>query len=113
MGAPLVLTGKQKRHLRALGHHLDALVQLGKSGLTSGAIRAIDSALGAHELVKIKLGTECPDERDDVATRLAPEVSASVAQTMGRTILLYRRHPKKPVIVLPSSEAPKKKPATK
>lgn len=107
----LVLTGKQKRHLRALGHHLDALVQLGKSGLTSGAVRAIDSALGSHELVKIKLGTECPDDRDDVAGRLAPEVSASIAQTMGRTILLYRRHPKKPVIVLPSAETTKKKTA--
>jgi RNA-binding protein len=111
MSAPLVLTGKQKRHLRALGHHLDALVQLGKSGLTSGALRAIDSALGSHELVKVKLGTECPDERDDVASRLAPEVSASIAQTMGRTILLYRRHPKKPVIVLPAADgsAPKAK----
>ena len=111
MGTPLELTGKQKRHLRALGHHLDPLVQLGKSGLTSGAVRAIDSALGSHELVKVKLGTECPEERDDVAGRLAPEVSASIAQTMGRTILLYRRHPKKPVIVLPSAEPAKKKPA--
>lgn len=106
----LLLTGKQKRHLRALGHHLDPLVQLGKSGLTSGAIRAVDTALDSHELVKVRLGTECPDDRDDIAGRLAPEVSASVAQAMGRTILLYRRHPKKPVIVLPADEPAKKKP---
>lgn len=97
------LTGKQRRHLRALGHVLDPLVQLGKHGLTPGALRAIDEAIGHHELVKVKLLTECPEDRDDVAGRLAADLKADVAQTVGRTILLYRKHPKKPVIRLPSS----------
>jgi RNA-binding protein len=96
------LTGKQRRHLRALGHALDPLVQLGKNGLTPGALRAIDEALGHHELVKVKLLTECPEDRDDVAARLGADLAAHVAQTMGRTVLLYRRHPKKPVIHLPT-----------
>jgi RNA-binding protein len=95
------LSGKQRRHLRALGHALDPLVQLGKHGLTPGALRAIDEAIGHHELVKVKLLTECPEDRDDVAERLAADLKAEVAQTVGRMILLYRRHPKKPVIKLP------------
>ena len=97
------LTGKQRRHLRALGHALDPLVQLGKHGLTPGALRAIDEAIGHHELVKVKLLTECPEDRDDVAGRLEADLKAAVAQTVGRTILLYRKHPKKPVIKLPPS----------
>lgn len=97
------LTGKQRRHLRALGHALDPLVQLGKHGLSSGALRAIDEALGHHELVKIKLLTECPEDREDVAARLAADLKAHVGQIVGRTILLYRRHPKKPVIKLPEA----------
>ncbi len=101
MKTPEALTGKQRRHLRALGHHLEPIVQLGKQGLTDGAERAIDVALEHHELVKIKLLTECPEQRDELAERLSPRVSAQVAQTLGRTILLYRRHPKKPVISLP------------
>ncbi|MDH5751708.1 MAG: YhbY family RNA-binding protein, partial [Deltaproteobacteria bacterium] len=28
------LTGRQKRHLRSLAHHLRALVSIGKSGIT-------------------------------------------------------------------------------
>lgn len=97
----LVITGKQRRHLRALGHHLDPIVQLGKQGLTAGAERAVDEALGRHELVKIKLLTECPADRDEVASALSESLAATIGQTLGRTILLYRRHPKKPVITLP------------
>lgn len=95
------LTGKQRRYLRALGHHLEPVVQLGKHGLTEGVTQATDRALEDHELVKIKLGTECPADRDEVAQALAKDLNAEVAQTMGRTILLYRRHPKEPRIQLP------------
>jgi RNA-binding protein len=95
------LTGKQLRHLRALGHSLDPVVQLGKQGLTDNVVAAVDSALEQHELVKVRVGTECPDERHDVATALAPRTKSETAQVLGRTVLLYRRHPKEPKIQLP------------
>ena len=98
------LTGKQRRHLRALGHDLDPVVQLGKLGLTDSVVGAVDAGLERHELIKVRLGTECPDERHDVAERLAPAVRAEVAQVLGRTLLLYRRHPKEPKIKLPKTE---------
>lgn len=104
METVMTLSGKQTRHLRALGHHLDPLVQLGKSGLTDGAKDAVNAALDTHELVKVRVGTECPDEPAALATRLGPELKADVAQRLGRTILLYRRHPKKPKIKLPAPD---------
>jgi len=97
------LTGKQRRHLRALGHHLDPLVQLGKHGLTEGIVSAVDQALETHELVKVRVGTECPDERGDLAEKIPPAVRAELVQVLGRTILLYRRHPKEPKITLPKA----------
>jgi len=100
----MALNGKQLRHLRALGHHLDPLVQLGKQGLTDAAKEAVNAALATHELVKVRVGTECPDEVADVAARLGPELKAEVAQKLGRTVLLYRRHAKKPKIELPKGE---------
>ncbi|WP_050436115.1 ribosome assembly RNA-binding protein YhbY [Chondromyces crocatus] len=103
------LTGKQRRHLRALGHHLNPLVQLGKGGLTESVTSAVGEALEQHELIKIRIGTECPDDREDVAENLAGALKAEVAQTMGRTILLYRRHPKEPKITLPGAEKVKAK----
>jgi RNA-binding protein len=95
------LTGKQRRHLRALGHDLDAVVQIGKQGLTDAVVAAVDEALERHELIKIRIGTECPEGRDEVAERLGPAVKGEVAQILGRTVLVYRRHPKEAKIQLP------------
>lgn len=95
------LTGKQRRHLRALGHHLEPVVQVGKQGVTDGVVSAVGDALLQHELVKVRLGTECPDDRHAVADRLAESLAAEQAQVLGRTILLYKRHPKEPRIELP------------
>lgn len=101
MRVNMSLTGKQRRHLRALGHHLDPLVQLGKNGLTDGIVAAVDAALEEHELVKVRIGTECPDDRSVIAEELPGRVRAELGQTLGRTLLLYRRHPKEPKISLP------------
>jgi RNA-binding protein len=95
------LSGRQRRHLRALGHHLEPVVQLGKQGLTDGVVAAVDEALAQHELVKVRVGTECPDDRHEVAERLAPAVKGAVAQVLGRTVLIYRRNPKETKIQLP------------
>ncbi len=97
----MALTGKQTRHLRALGHHLDPVVHLGKEGVTDALNKAIDQALTDHELVKVKLNPEAGDDRHDAAEAVAKAVGAEVAQVLGRTFLLYRRHPSEPKIKLP------------
>ncbi len=77
------------------------MVQIGKLGLTDAATSAVDEALGRHELVKVRIGTECPEDRHEVAERIGPAVKGEVAQVLGRTLLVYRRHPKEPKIRLP------------
>lgn len=97
----MTLTGKQRRHLRALGHSLEPVVQLGKGGVDEGVVAAVDAALTQHELVKLKLSSETPEDRHEAAETIAAQTGSGVAQVLGRTILLYRKHPKKPKIVLP------------
>ena len=89
------------RYLRGLGHHLEPVVQIGKEGITAGVVTATRAALLAHELVKVKILTESPVDRKLAGEELAARVGASLAQTLGRTLLLYKRHPNKPKIVLP------------
>ena len=60
---PVSLTGAQRRALRARGHHLEPVVQLGKSGLSDAVVKATRDALDRHELVKVRLLPECPADR--------------------------------------------------
>lgn len=99
-----MLSGKQRRFLRALGHSLDPVVQIGKHGATPSLIAAVDEALAQHELVKVRIGTECPEDRKELANRFAPEVKGELAQILGRTLLIYRRRPKDSKIKLPAAE---------
>ena len=99
--APAVaLTGAQVRKLRALGHALDPVVSIGKQGITDALVAAAASALGTHELVKVKVQGEAPLDRREAAEQLAQATGAVLAQVLGRTFLLYKRHPKKPKIDL-------------
>jgi RNA-binding protein len=96
-----VLTGKQRRHLRALGHELKPTVQIGRSGIDEGVVAAIEQALVDHELVKIKLGEAAEIDRHDAADAIARRTGSEVAQVLGNTLLLYRADPDDPAIVLP------------
>jgi RNA-binding protein len=95
------LSGSAARYLRGLGHHLDPVVQIGKEGITDGVVAATREALLAHELVKVKLLQDAPIDRKLAGPDLAERAGAALAQTLGRTLLLYKRHPHKPKIVLP------------
>lgn len=104
----VALTGKQQRYLRGLAHDLDAVVQVGKQGWSDGVRAEIDQALDVHELIKIRLGGEAPLELGELAENVETQLGASVAQTIGRLVVAYRRHPKTPRIVLPRAGAAKK-----
>jgi RNA-binding protein len=103
------LDGKQRRYLRALGHHIKPVVQIGADGATSGVTQALDLALTRHELVKVRVLSKGADDLEELAEGLATGTSSAHAQTLGRTLLFYRAHPKKPRIVLPDSTSKKKK----
>jgi RNA-binding protein len=96
-----VLNGKQRHHLRGLGHELKPIVQIGKDGIDDGVIAAVDRALADHELVKIRIGEAAALESSDAADEIAQRTGSEVAQVLGSTLLLYRANPDEPTIILP------------
>jgi len=94
------LDGKQRRKLRALGHHLAVVVHVGQDGVTAGVVAALEQALWDHELVKVKLASDDRETRRAQAATLAAETGAQVAQELGRTVLLYKANPDQPRIEL-------------
>jgi RNA-binding protein len=98
-----MLTGKQKRFLRGLGHALQPVVMIGKGEIGQSLINETTGALAAHELIKVKILESCPLDRHDAAEQLASACGADIAQVLGRTFLLYRRADE-PKLVLPSAK---------
>ncbi len=86
---PITLNGKQKQFLRGLGHHLDAVVYVGREGLSDNLINSAMDALKTRELIKIKLGQNCEVPKKEAATRLAELTGAVLVQLIGKTVLLY------------------------
>jgi RNA-binding protein len=97
-----------RRALRSAGHALDPVVQIGKRGVTDSILVQVTHALRDHELIKVKLGSECPSSRFEVAERMGGEPGVKVAQILGRTILLYKRRSKRPKFE-PSEAVPEAK----
>jgi len=90
----MALTGKQKAQLRALGHHLSAVVMVGSDGVTDGVIAATSQALQDHELIKVKIAEEDREGRAASVEKLVNGTNAEVAQTLGRTVLLFKKRKK-------------------
>lgn len=95
------LTGAAARQLRALAHHLDPIVQVGKDGVTQGLVAQVAKALLDHELVKVKVLSEAPLDRKIAAGQVASQTASDVVQVIGRTVVLYKPHPKKPTLKVP------------
>lgn len=95
------LPGHALRFLRGLGHELVPVMNIGKGGITPGVVTETGRALLQHELIKVRVQSEAPVDRKDAAVELADACNAVLAQVIGRTFLLYKRHPKKPKIVIP------------
>jgi len=92
----LMGASKLRKALRAAGHKLNPIVQIGKEGVTQAVLAQLSEALDHHELVKVKVGTESPEDRFEAAERIQADGNAQVAQVLGRTILAYRQHASTP-----------------
>ena len=83
------LRGSQKRHLRKLAHGLDPVVQVGAAGVSDSVVDAVDRALAAHELIKLRIAHERP-ERQEMAEALAERTASVLAGMVGHVAVLYR-----------------------
>jgi RNA-binding protein len=101
---PPLYSGKVRRFLRALGHELEPVVHVGKTGVSRGVRLELEQALLAHELIKVRLLRECPVDRATAGEVLSSNTGSAHIQTLGGVVLLYRARPEEPRIVLPGTE---------
>ena len=96
----MILTGKQKRYLRALGSKEKAIITIGKDNISDNLIESVLHAFNTHELVKVSLLKSCEITVHVAAIELSAASSSTIVQEIGHTILLYKPF-KERVIRLP------------
>ncbi len=90
----LTLTGKQKKFLKGLGHHLAPLISIGKEGLTENVIKATKQELLTRELIKIKIGNSSIINKQEAAELLPEATESTLVQLIGKTLLIYKENKK-------------------
>lgn len=96
------LTSKQRAFLRSLAHHLKPVVHVGNEGVTPALLGSIGDAFNTRELLKVKVLENAPEDPRTTGDEIAEGLAGThIAQTIGRTIVLYRPFPEEPEIKLP------------
>lgn len=76
--------------LKARAHHLNPVVMVGQKGLTESVIAETDTALRAHELIKIRVLGDNRAEREEIGNALCAATDAQLVQHIGKLLVLYR-----------------------
>lgn len=95
------LTPAQRQFLKGLAHSRQPVVMIGSHGLTPAVLKEVDHALQAHELIKIKAGSDEAGIRHAWLEEICTATGAAPVQQIGKMLVVYRAAAK-PAIVLPS-----------
>ena len=97
-----MITTKQRAYLRSLANGINAILQIGKEGVTDALVANISEALDAREIVKVSVLETSPvsaKEAIEKVMELIPHTEA--VQVIGRKFTVYKRNLKEPKIILP------------
>lgn len=102
-----MLTGKQRSYLKGLANPMQAILQIGKEGVTDSFITQLAMTIGTKELVKISILESSADlDVKQTAFMLAERTGSEFVQSIGRKIVLYKEaeEPEKRKIVIPQEK---------
>ena len=90
---PTTLSARERAHLKARAHKLDPVVQTGSSGVTDALVAEVERALTAHELIKVRVGSDDRAERAAVGDEISDRTGATVVHRVGKVVILWRPRP--------------------
>ena len=96
------ISSSDRSFLRSQAHHLEPVVLIGKNGISDGTVEAVNKALEARELIKIKF-REFKDNKQSISDEIAASANCHVVGMIGHTVILFRQNsdPEKQNIRLP------------
>jgi putative YhbY family RNA-binding protein len=91
-----MLSAKERKGLRARAHGLKPVVWVAESGMTPGALKEIDRALAAHELIKIRAELSGRAAREALLGDICAALGAQPVQVIGKMLIAFRHRPEPP-----------------
>lgn len=95
-----MLSSKQRATLRGMAANIDTIFQVGKGGIGDTLIAQVDDALRARELIKLRVLENSIYTAREAAEEISLKTSSEVVQVIGSKIVLYKKNPKEPKIIL-------------
>ena len=94
------MTGKQRAALRKMANPLDAIIYIGKEGITDHIVKEVYDALEARELIKGCVQQGAPMDARSALTVLCEKTGAEPIQCIGRRFVMYRTSRENPKITI-------------
>lgn len=85
-----MISAATKKKFRALGHNLKPVVLLGAKGLSDNVLDEINTALEAHELIKVKIAAGEREDRRLIIKQICENTEAELIQAIGKIALLFK-----------------------
>ena len=87
------ITKALRKQLLPRCSQLKPIVIVGSNGVTPAVVAELDSALAAHELVKVRVNAADREERREMTAMLAEGTGSELVHAVGHVIVLYRERP--------------------
>jgi RNA-binding protein len=90
------LTARERAHLKARAHALEPVVHAGTAGVTGTLVAEVDRALTAHELIKVRVGTDDRADRVAIGDEICARTGATAVHRVGKVLILWRPRSEEP-----------------
>lgn len=92
-----MITTKQRAALRKYANGIEAILIIGKNGVTPTVLKQLNDAFPSRELVKGKVLENSLYTAKEAAQELAEAAECDIVQVIGSKFVLYKRNQKEPI----------------
>lgn len=89
-----MLTGKQRARLKQEAHDFKPIINIGKLSISDQLLEAIDEALEARELIKVKILNNNLDDADYIIDTIIEKLECEFISHLGSIFTIYRKSDK-------------------
>ena len=84
---------REIQKLKNTSHQLKPVVIIGSQGLSEGVQKEINTALEAHELIKVRINARDQEARQEMIDAILDQQNATLVNVIGHVAVIYRQNP--------------------